>query len=51
MQTQVGPPTNPKDTGDLIGHPSIDDPNREEVTADDPSYVEPDPQAVDPGDD
>jgi hypothetical protein len=51
MQTQVGPPINPQDTGDLIGHPGIPDPNPDEVTPDDPDYVDPDPQATDPGDD
>jgi hypothetical protein len=51
MPTQIGPQTNPQDAGDLISHPNIPDPNPVEVTADDPSYVEPDPQAVDPEDD
>lgn len=41
----VGPPEDPKDTGDVLGHPNIADPVPEEVTdPSDPSYVELDPE-------
>lgn len=47
-QAQQAAPV-PQDTGDLIGHPDVPDPDPQEVTdPSDLSYVEPDPDATEP---